>query len=83
MASVIRFEQIRCNRYRAGMQADHSALRAEVAKLNVGEIWSGTFSGRYSARCARHALTHYCRVRLRFTVEAHQTGNTLEIRRVK
>ena len=82
MATVINHGSVLVHRDSMGYR-DHSGMFEELRSLQVGDMFTATFPGKYSATCARNALTHYCRNRLFYQVEAHQRVNVLEIKRTK
>ncbi|HEV7674357.1 MAG TPA: hypothetical protein VGQ12_07495 [Candidatus Angelobacter sp.] len=82
MATVY-YGQVNPGRYAAGSTAHYAVLQEELSRLKAGDTFTATFPGKYSATCARNALTLYCRNKLLYQVESHQRGNVLEIKRTK
>jgi hypothetical protein len=81
--ATVHYGQVNPGRQAAGSAAHYGGLHEELERLQVGDTFTATFPGRYSARCARHALGHYCRHKLFFQIETCQHGNVLEITRTK
>ena len=79
--ATVHYGQVNPGRYRAGSTAQYAALQEELSRLPVSDTFTATFPGKYSAKCARNALSHYCRNRLGYQVTSHQRGNVLEITR--
>jgi hypothetical protein len=82
MATVINHGSVLVHRDSMGAR-DHSGMYADLMELKPGDTFTATFPAKYSATCARNALTHYCRNKLFYQVESHQHGNVLEITRTK
>jgi hypothetical protein len=83
MAMIVHFGQVQRTKPGAVNRSNYEGLRGELALLKVGDVFSATFVGKYSATCACNALTIHCRDKLGFEITVRQTKNVIEIERTK